>query len=132
MSWDYLEDDDGYTQRAFIKGETRLHGELRLIFRPTTSIERVANQKAIRGMDLEAGEKEACNRAAKKIVAWTLKTRKGQEVPISGDSLARLHPGLYSRVMNIVYHAIDGGDEDSVEGTKHDPLPSGEQLAKNG
>ncbi len=128
---DYLK-DDGFCRDGFILGTEpnkageRLYGDLSFTYLPATANQ---SRKVVRtveklsynpdDVDTLASEAHACEFLKSRLKSWTLKDRGGHLVPITVDTLAGMHTGLFGRLYNIV-----------LGFALNDPKPGHETLIK--
>ncbi len=102
--------DDGMTREGFVPASPRLHGALRFTYRPALPETRFIFLKAP-----DDGGKAYTDRVVtlleKHLVEWSAK--KGEQpVPILGNNLRRLHPGILTRVLDQVLGYAPAEQED--------------------
>lgn len=103
---------DGYTESAYIKGEDRIHGELRFTYRPMLVEERaLLYSDAVERLPEDAKLKKRAAAVAARIHSWSLVDAKGQAVPVKVEAYLRLKAPLFWRVLNVVM-GVDAGDLD--------------------
>lgn len=96
---------DGYTASGYVKAVPGLHGAVRFQFRPLMVSERsawlVLAEKAEKSSP-GGSDKETARIVATRIKSWDVKDKDGNAAPISPESVLRLQPRLYQRVVGIV------------------------------
>ena len=113
--------DDGYTEKAFLKGEPRLYDDFRFEFRPM----RIEDKNTIvaAAQQMKPGERDGVLAKAMlpRIVSWDMKDGKGSTVKITHQKIMALKPKLFNRVFWIIT-----GDE----ATDVDPLETAEERSE--
>lgn len=102
---------DGYTQNAYIAPAPRHHPALRFRFRPLMVEERSRLLSENSKLPAKDATRNTARVVAARLESWDATDKKGDSIAVSADSLLRLRPALYDRLLAIVY-GIDGSDED--------------------
>lgn len=107
MSFVFIE--DGYTRRARINAVAGLHGRLDFAFRPMLPRDCEDLEARITTLMNRGDNKGASNLVASvlenHITEWDVRLRDKSVAKISADSLARLMPGLFTKMKLIVQGA---------------------------
>ena len=109
---------DGLTEKAFIAAVPRLHGEVRIKFRPPTTERLNRFIDGLKKQSLVALAKAETEAMATNIVEWDLKDPDGALLPIKNATVAALQTTLFNRLKDIVIYGRDGGDADPEEELK--------------
>jgi hypothetical protein len=115
---------DGFTQRAYIAEDERLHGELRFNYRPMLP-EEVGTMDNFMAQYIREPVKvncKICQVCAEKIIDWS-EELDGKPLAISENSLRRLRPQLLTKLYNVISGSRPS-DEDPLH-SQHDDLDSG-------
>lgn len=106
---------DGLTLKAYVAPSPRLHGEVRLEYRPSTVTELNRFLDGLKNRSLAALAKAEAAAVAKKLVAWDVTDHDGNPVDPCEVAVLSLHPNLFRRLKEIVVYGTDGGDADPEE-----------------
>ena len=69
----------------------------------------------------------ACEFVAKRVVSWDLKAAGVHDVPVSTDSVSRIHGALFGRM----YRIIRGSESSDIKPGESAPATTAEGLEKN-
>lgn len=112
----YFPDEDGYTLSAYIAGVPRLHGPVRVRYRPTEQLERAVLLEVNQNHSEKEVTKKFAAVMASKLSEWDVEQLGPSEVmipmPITPENMLRLKPALWIRLINIMLWGADGGDVD--------------------
>lgn len=108
---DYI--PDGYTEQAYIAELPRIHGEVRFTFRPMLTEERaIVFGRKSKELDPRKFEQQCAAELAARINHWSLANGSAdQPLPINRETLLKLKPALFQRLVNIVA-GLDASDVD--------------------
>jgi len=94
--------DDGYTLDGYIAAVPRLHPEVRFTFRPVLYAGRQAWARQMnKTSDADGDTKCSVELICKHVKSWELK-HNDAEVEIKPDTVARLHPQILHKMLDIV------------------------------
>lgn len=95
--------EDGYTQDGYIAEVARLHPAVSFTYRPALYEEREAWRRAgAKAFDAKADTKLAADLIVGHITGWDVKKRDGAAVDLKADNVARLHPAILRKLLEIV------------------------------
>ena len=112
--------EEGHTQTAFVKARPHVHEAMRVKFKLVPPIDHSAIQKANAEL-YQNGQTRQADRAvaktiAERIVSWQFLDKNGIAIPgapdATVDNILRTRGPLQDRLVLIVYHQSDGGDDD--------------------
>ena len=109
----------------------RLHGEVRIKFRPPTTERLNRFIDGLKKQSLVALAKAETEAMATNIVEWDLKDPDGALLPIKNATVAALQTTLFNRLKDIVIYGRDGGDADPEEELK-ELMESNAEAAETG
>lgn len=126
--------DDGYTETKFIKGVFGLYPNVRIEFRPLPLTDQAVEIEKLQKIAREGGaaksERASAERIASRLKSWQFVNDENEPVckspDITAESVAKLKPALFIRLMSIVFYGSDGGDRDPHSDA--DTKPVGETL----
>jgi hypothetical protein len=136
----YPASDDGYTLSAYYQPNPRVHGPIRIKYRPTPILDRATLLEVRNTTNEKTFSLYLSKWMQTKIVGWSIKivNAHGELVPmpITAENILQLKPPLWKRLVDTVCWGFDGGDEDP-EVPSPDRLPDAERelqaiLAKQG
>lgn len=119
---------DGYDERGFVEEERGLHPALRFVYRPMLVEERTRLLNENDSLKPAQRPRNTAKVLALKIKSWDLKDRKGEPVPVAEESILKLRPRLYERVLGIV-SGLDACDDDPQATTEEKKESLADELA---
>lgn len=101
--------DDGYTIDGFVREIPGAHDAVRFRYRPMTPEVRDGYIVMIDKAGPLKASVVSAEIVAKRIESWSITDQQGKPLPVSAQTLRRLHPILFTRIIGIVVgsHAND-------------------------
>lgn len=104
---------DGYEESGYLREEARLYPAVRFRYRPLLTEER--NRLLAENAKLPAGgaTRNTAKVLALKVRSWSLTDAAGEPLPVTVETVLRLRPALYERLLGVVfgYHSCDEDPE---------------------
>lgn len=111
--------DDGWTERGYVAEAQGLHPACRFEYRPLLRQEAYQISREIDRAGADQYLPILARHLAAKLVSWDLTTRHGDKAPINEQTILRLRPRLFERLVEIVW-GREPSDVDPATGRRPD------------